>query len=185
VNQEKKRKKNRKEKGNGAIRGKYRRSAFTTRQASQRARTPHGRTAITHRRPRSALPLSQSLSPAALTHHQLHSKVPQYAVLTSLWSEEGGRSTSGTMGIPLGLVLLPLLLLNVADAPHEEAPAANQDLPTGFHLPIGSCPGEHNRLLTTLLSPHPDPELAVPSSSPSSLLGLHMVHPSRYPSIIV
>jgi hypothetical protein len=89
------------------------------------------------------------------------------------------------MGIPLGLVLLPLLLLNVADAPHEEAPAANQDLPTGFHLPIRSCPGEHNRLLTTLLSPDPDPELAVPSSSPSSLLGLHMVHPSRYPSIIV
>ncbi|KAM0878823.1 hypothetical protein ACQ4PT_034638 [Festuca glaucescens] len=44
------------------------------------------------------------------------------------------------MGIPLGLVLLPLLLLNVAGAPHEEAPAANRDLTTGFHLPVGSCP---------------------------------------------
>ncbi|KAM0928288.1 hypothetical protein ACQ4PT_002392 [Festuca glaucescens] len=43
------------------------------------------------------------------------------------------------MGVPLGLLLLPLLLLNIAGAQHE-APAANQDLRTGFHLPVGSCP---------------------------------------------
>jgi hypothetical protein len=104
-------------------------SSISLHYATRVAPGPHTTRADSHNPSSSSLlpsSLSQSLSPAALTHHQLHSKLHQYAVLTSLWSEEGGRSTSGTMGIPLGLVLLlPLLLLNVAGAPHEEAPAAN------------------------------------------------------------